>query len=62
MTKAEKEKYEETELLTKVILDLTGRKFRLDCGHCVTFGQFLGNNVTILNGKQPKIICSDCSY
>jgi hypothetical protein len=62
MTKAEREKYEETELLTKAILKLSGRKFRLDCGHHVTFGHFLGNNVTILNGKQPKIICSECSY
>ena len=36
--------------------------FCLDCGHHVTFGENLGNHITILNGKEPIIICSQCGY
>jgi hypothetical protein len=42
--------------------NLNGRKFRLECGHHVTFGHFLGNNITIYNGKKLKVICSECGY
>jgi hypothetical protein len=62
MTKEKKESYEKTEVLKKIIQTLKGRKFRLDCGHHVTFGYFLGNDITIYNGKKPKIICSQCGY
>ncbi len=62
MTKEKKESYEKTEALKKIIQTLKGRKFRLDCGHHVTFGYFLGNDITIYNGKKPKIICSQCGY
>jgi predicted nucleic-acid-binding Zn-ribbon protein len=41
---------------------LKGRKFKLDCGHHVTFGHFLGNAITIYNGKHPTIICTQCGY
>ena len=41
---------------------LVGMKFRLDCGHHVTFGEILGNDVTIRNGKEFKIICTECWY
>jgi hypothetical protein len=63
MTKAEKDRYDEPELLGDILKRvLAGRKFRLHCGHHVTFGHFLGNDVTIRNGKEFKIICSQCGY
>jgi len=54
--------YEETEALKQIIKKLKGKKFKLDCGHHVTFGYFLGNDITIYNGKEPKIICAQCGY
>ncbi len=62
MTKQEREVYQDVDELRDIIRDLRGMKFRLDCGHCVTFGFFLGNDVVVLNGKEPKIICSECGY
>ena len=58
----DKKNYENTNTLKQVIKDLKGRKFRLDCGHHVTFGYAMGNNITIYNGKDPEIICSQCGY
>jgi hypothetical protein len=60
--KRQNQNYEETEKLRAVIKNLKGKKFRLDCGHLVTFGFFLGNDITIYNGKDPIIICSLCGY
>jgi hypothetical protein len=58
-----KRRYDEPELLGDILKRvLAGRKFRLHCGHYVTFGHFLGNDVTIRNGKEFKIICSQCGY
>ena len=57
-----KDVYQDGEELRNIVKSLKGKKFRLDCGHCVTFGCFLGNDVTIRNGKEPKIICSECGY
>ena len=62
MTKKEAVQYEDVEVLRAFLATLKGRKFTLDCGHHVTFGYFLGNNVIIYNGKKPKIICSQCGY
>ena len=63
MTKAQKEKYESTELLRDILhRALNGKRFKLQCGHHVTFGQFLGNDITIYNGKKFEIICSQCGY
>ena len=62
MTEKERSKYDDTDLLRMVFESLKGRKFRLDCGHHVTFGHFLGNDLTIYNGKIPKIICSQCGH
>jgi len=62
MTREKKEAYENTEALIKIIQSLKGRKFKLHCSHCVTFGYFLGNDITIYNGKHPTIICSQCGY
>ena len=60
MTKKEQQLYQETNGLRDIIKKLEGMKFRLDCGHHVTFGFFLGNDVIILNRKEPRIICSEC--
>ncbi len=63
MTKAQQEAYEDAEALRTILQSLTGRKFQLDCGHHVTFGHNLGNDITIYNdNKRPKIICSQCGY
>lgn len=62
MTKQQKDAYQDTEALRKIIQSLEDRKFRLDCGHHITFGQFLGNDITIRNGKAPVIICPQCGY
>lgn len=62
MTKAEKDTYQDTQVLRKVLPRLKGKRFRLDCGHHITFGHFLGNDITILNGKRLKLICSRCGY
>ena len=63
MTNVEKAKYEETELLRGILeRTLGGKKFKLDCGHHVTFLEVLGNDITIYNGKKLKIICSQCGH
>ncbi|WP_207688642.1 hypothetical protein [Desulfonema limicola] len=62
MTRAQEIKYEDGEILRKIIEDLKGRKFKLDCGHHVTFGYFLSNDITIKTNKYPEIICSLCGY
>ena len=63
MTKEQKEAYHDPELLREILQRvLKGKKFTLDCGHHVTFGTNLGNNITIYNGKKLKIICSQCGY
>jgi hypothetical protein len=39
MTEEQKEKYEDPELLRDILQrTLSGKKFRLQCGHYVTFG------------------------
>lgn len=62
MTRNERESYENTDTLREILKQLKDRKFRLDCGHHVTFGHFLGNDITIRNGKELEIICSRCGY
>jgi hypothetical protein len=62
MTRKEKNKYQEPEKLKEILNNLKGMKFKLDCGHHITFFHFLGNNITILNGKRLRIICSQCGY
>ena len=63
MTSEQKSQYsgpEELKDILKRVLD--GRKFKLLCGHHVTFGTNLGNDVVIRNGKEPEVICTLCSY
>jgi len=62
MTKAQKQQYQNPEALRDILNRLRGKKFKLDCGHYVTFGYFLGNDITIRNGKDVKIVCSKCGY
>jgi len=62
MTKEDERQYQDTDALRKMLRDFAGRKFRLDCGHHITFHHHLGNNITIYNGKELRIICSQCDY
>jgi len=62
MTKEQEQKYEAADVLREIIKQLKGSRYKLDCGHHITFGYFLGNDITIINGKDPKIICSQCGY
>jgi hypothetical protein len=63
MTNEQKRKYNEPELLRNILERvLKGKKFRLECGHYVSFGHNLGNDITIYNGREFKIICSQCGY
>jgi len=38
MTRLEKKQYQDTEALREALLRLKGKRFRLDCGHHITFG------------------------
>lgn len=61
--KKQKIPYQNPEQLRDILEKaLVGKKFRLDCGHHVTFGYHLGNSITMYNGKKFEIICSRCGY
>ena len=61
MTSKQIQQYQQPELLRDILQRvLAGKKFRLHCGHVVTFGQYWGNDVTIPNGKKLRIICTQC--
>ncbi len=62
MTAEQKRKYQPPERLRDIIKRLKDQKFKLDCGHHITFGYFLGNDIQINNGKEPQIICTQCGY
>lgn len=62
MTKKKIAEYRDVEELRAELSRLKGQKFTLDCGHHVTFGEYLGNSVIFYNGKIPKIICTECGY
>jgi len=62
MTREQEENYKATEIFRQILSKLKGRKFKLDCGHHVTFGHSLGNDITILNGRRLEIICSLCGH
>lgn len=55
--------YQSADKLREILLTfLGGEKFTLDCGHKITFGFFMGNNIIIYNGKNLKIVCTECGY
>ena len=60
MTRYQKLEYQEPDELRKFFNQLQGKKFSLDCGHHITFGFFLGNNIIIRNGKTPEIVRMEC--
>ncbi len=62
MTLNQRKKYANVKKLNNFMIQLKGRKFKLDCGHHVTFGYFFGNDITIRNGKELTIICAQCGY
>ena len=63
MTNEQKKAYQEPDRLREILQEvLKNKKFVLDCGHHVTFSKFLGNDITIYNGKKFKIICSQCGH
>jgi len=62
MTKKQRQLYQEPEKLREIIMHLKGQKFKLDCGHRITFGHYLGSDITIRNGVVPEITCSLCGY
>jgi len=61
--KKHKTKYNEPEILRDVLTcSLKGKKFRIDCGHHITWNHNFGNDIAIYNGKKLKLICSQCGY
>ncbi|MBF0204027.1 MAG: hypothetical protein HQK67_06860 [Desulfamplus sp.] len=63
MTKEQEQKYKNADVLREIITTtLKGKKFKLDCGHYVTICHQLGADITIRNGVNLKIICSQCGY
>ena len=63
MTKEQKKAYHKPELLREILCRvLKDKKFTLDCGHHVTFNHNFGNDISIYNGKELKIICTQCGY
>ena len=62
MTLTQKRKYSNVEELRVYLSNLKTKKYRLDCGHHVTFGYFLGNDIMVRNGKDLRVICSQCAY
>ena len=63
MTKEEKSRYSEPEALRDILKRvLSGRKFMIRLRPLRLVRTNLGNDITILNGKEPKIICSLCGH
>ena len=63
MTNKQKQLYGEPEALKDILqTTLAGSKYRLECGHHITFNSVLGNDLIIRNGKRLTITCSQCGY
>ena len=63
MTRKQIQRYQQSEALRDILQRvLAGKKYKLDCNHFVTFSEVLGNDVIIRNGKEFKIICTQCGY
>jgi len=54
------EEYRPVEKLKEILfVKLEHEKFKLDCGHKVTLGEYLANNIVIQNDSR-RIECTDC--
>ncbi len=63
MNKEQKRQYQGPEALKEILHRvLCGKKFALQCGHFITFGEVLGNDLTVRNGKELRVICAVCGY
>lgn len=63
MNRRQRNLYHDPELLRDILRRaLSQKKFRLDCGHLVTFNQFLGNDIIVRNGSELRFICTECGY
>lgn len=62
MTEREKRAYRPVEELRETLSSLAGQKFKLDCGHHITFHHNLGSSMLIHNDRELKLICSLCGY
>ena len=63
MNRAQKRLYQGSEVLKAILhRELYGKKFVLQCGHHITFGELLGNDLTVRNGKDFRVICAECGY
>jgi DNA repair protein RadC len=60
--KTKKNEYACAKDLRRSLRNRSGKELILYCGHSASLGQFIGNNVTILNGAKLKIICAQCGY
>ena len=57
---AKEEEYRPVEKLKEILfVRLKCEKFKLDCGHKVTLGEYLANNIVIGNDSK-RIECTDC--
>ncbi len=61
MTQEQKDQYMPSAELKKFLVQLKGQKFKLDCGHHVTFGHHMANDITIRH-LTGQIVCSQCGY
>ena len=61
MTQEQKAKYNHPDDLREFLKSLKGMKFQLDCGHHVTFGHHMANDITIRH-LSGRIVCSQCGY
>lgn len=57
---AKNKEYRPVEKLKEILfVKLEHEKFKLDCGHKVTLGEYLANNIVIQNDSR-RIECTDC--
>jgi len=63
VNKEQKQRYQGPEVLKEILQrELYGKKFALHCGHHISFGEMLGNDLTVRNGKEFRVICAMCGY
>ena len=63
MTNKQKQAYSEPEALKDILRrTIYGKKFRLECGHIISMGYYLGNDLVVRNGKELEVICLQCAY